>query len=169
MLFVFKKFELQWFIASITQSKNWIRYFKLCIKRWSLKFTIFSVKISLKWFFFQENLYMRLASRSVWRFWIHEKSMYGHKRCIFQIFWRLHCCAKFLSFELETSNFGYLIIFWFSLTMQSFRNIWQHLYQDILQWSPFDVFCFCDSPKIQRGDHCKMSNINVVQSFWNLA
>ena len=33
------------------------------------------------------------------------------KRSIFQIFWRLHCCAKFLSFELKTSNFGYLLIF----------------------------------------------------------
>ena len=29
----------------------------------------------------------------------------------------------------------------------------------------FDVFCFCNLPKIQRGDPCKMSNINVVQSF----
>ena len=26
-------------------------------------------------------------------------------------FWRLHCCPKFLFFELETSNFGYLLIF----------------------------------------------------------
>ena len=33
------------------------------------------------------------------------------KRSIFQTFWRLHCCPKFLFFELETSNFGYLLIF----------------------------------------------------------
>ena len=33
------------------------------------------------------------------------------KRAIFQTFWRLHCCAKFSFFELETSNFGYLLIF----------------------------------------------------------
>ena len=133
------------------------------IKRWSLKFTI------LKWFFFQDNLYVRLASRSVWRFWIHEKSMYGHKRCIFQIFWRLHCCAKFLSFELETSNFGYLIIFWFSLTMQSFRKIGQHLYQTFYNGPPFEFLVNHKNKKHQRGDHCKMSNINVVQCFWNFA
>ena len=50
------------------------------------------------------------------------------KRSIFQIFWRVHCCAKFLSFELEISNFGYLLIFKFSLTMQSFRKMGQHLF-----------------------------------------
>ena len=33
------------------------------------------------------------------------------ERAIFQTFWRLHCCAKFMFFELETSNFGYLLIF----------------------------------------------------------
>ena len=32
-------------------------------------------------------------------------------RAIFQNFWKVHCCAKFLSFELETSNFVYLLIF----------------------------------------------------------
>ena len=33
------------------------------------------------------------------------------QRSIFQIFWKLHCFAKFFLFELETSNFGYLLIF----------------------------------------------------------
>ena len=33
-----------------------------------------------------------------------------------------------LFFELETSNFGYLLIFLFCLTMQSFRKIEHHLY-----------------------------------------
>ena len=33
------------------------------------------------------------------------------KRSIFQTFWRLHCCAKFLFFELETSNFGSSYVF----------------------------------------------------------
>ena len=33
------------------------------------------------------------------------------ERSIFQTFWKLHCCAKFLFIELETSNFGYLLIF----------------------------------------------------------
>ena len=35
------------------------------------------------------------------------------KRSIFQTFWRLHCCAKFLFIELDSSNFGYLLIFEF--------------------------------------------------------
>ena len=33
------------------------------------------------------------------------------KRAIFQTFWKVHCCAKFLFFELETLNFGYLLFF----------------------------------------------------------
>ena len=37
-------------------------------------------------------------------------------------------CAKFLFFELETSNFGYLLIFKFPLTVQSFSKIGQHWY-----------------------------------------
>jgi hypothetical protein len=30
---------------------------------------------------------------------------------IFQTFWKVHCVTKSLLFELETSNFGYLLIF----------------------------------------------------------
>ena len=33
------------------------------------------------------------------------------QRAIFQTFWKEHCCAKFLFFELETSNFDYLLFF----------------------------------------------------------
>ena len=33
------------------------------------------------------------------------------ERAIFQTFWKDEGCAKFLFFELETSNFGYLLIF----------------------------------------------------------
>ena len=33
------------------------------------------------------------------------------ERSIFQTFWKLYCCAKFLFIELATSNFGYLLIF----------------------------------------------------------
>jgi hypothetical protein len=55
---------------------------------------------------------------------LHGKS----ERSIFQTFWKDDCCAKFLFFKLETSNFGYLLIFKFSLTVQSYRKIGQHLY-----------------------------------------
>ena len=50
------------------------------------------------------------------------------KRSIFQTFWRLHCCPDFLFIELDTSNFGYLLIFWFCWAVQSLRKIGQHLY-----------------------------------------
>ena len=33
------------------------------------------------------------------------------ERSIFQTFWKIHSCAKFLSFELETSNFGSSYVF----------------------------------------------------------
>ena len=36
---------------------------------------------------------------------------FTHERAIFQTFWRIHSCAKFLSFELETSNFGSSYVF----------------------------------------------------------
>ena len=56
------------------------------------------------------------------------KAIFAWQRSIFQTFWRLHSCAKFLFFELETSNFGYLLICWFCWTVQSLRKIGQHLY-----------------------------------------
>ena len=40
------------------------------------------------------------------------------ERSIFQTFWKPHYCAKCLFIELETSNFGYLLIFYFPLTLQ---------------------------------------------------
>ena len=50
------------------------------------------------------------------------------ERSIFQTFWKDDCCDKFFFFELETSNFGYLLIFEFSMTVQSFRKIGQDLF-----------------------------------------
>ena len=37
-----------------------------------------------------------------------------HERSIFQTFRKLHCVTKSLFFELETLNFGYLLIFYFA-------------------------------------------------------
>ena len=91
------------------------------------------------------------------------------ERSIFQTFWKPDCCPDFLFLELETSNFGYLLIFWFPLTVQSFRKIGQHWCNIFYKGPPFDVFWFCNLPKIQRGDPYKMSNINVVQYLWNFA
>ena len=39
-------------------------------------------------------------------------------------FWKMYC-AKFLLFELETSNFGCMLIFQFFFIVQSFRKIGQ--------------------------------------------
>ena len=83
------------------------------------------------------------------------------KRSIFQTFWKDDCCAKFLFFELETSSSGYLLIFFFSLTVISFRKIGQHLYQTFYK-GPFEFLVDYKNKKHQRGDHCKISNINVV-------
>ena len=91
------------------------------------------------------------------------------ERSIFQTFWKVHCCPDFLFLKLETSNFGYLFIFWFPLTVQSFSKVGQHWFKTFYKGPPFDVFWFCNLPKIHRGDPYKMSNINVVQSYWNFA
>ena len=48
------------------------------------------------------------------------------KRSIFQTFWKTDSCTDFLLLELETSNFGYMFIFLFPLTVQSFSKIGQH-------------------------------------------
>ena len=75
--------------------------------------------------------------RGLTKFWDHsgvwpKVSMafedFKFKKSIFQTFWKVHCCPDFLFFEIETSNFGYLLIFLFCLTVQSFRKIGQHLY-----------------------------------------
>ena len=97
--------------------------------------------------------------------WLFDKS----ERSIFQTFWKPDCCPDFLFLELETSNFGYLLIFWFTVTVQSFRKIGHYWCNIFHKGSPFDVFWFCNLPKIQRGDPYKMCKINVVQTCWNFA
>ena len=47
-------------------------------------------------------------------------------RSIFQTFWKVHCVTKSLFFELETSNFGCLLIFSFCWAVKSFSKIGQH-------------------------------------------
>ena len=72
------------------------------------------------------------------------------KRSIFQIFWRLHCCAKFLSFELETSNFGDLFFFIF-FDYAKFQKDWTTFILDILQWSPLWIFGESQKQKTSKG------------------
>ena len=58
--------------------------------------------------------------------WVFEDLTF--KRSIFQTFRKVHCCTKSLFFELETSNFGYLLIFSFYWAVQSFSKTGQHWY-----------------------------------------
>ena len=87
------------------------------------------------------------------------------KRAIFQTFWKVHCCPDFLFLKLETSNFGYLFIFWFPLTVQSFNRIGQHWFKTFYKGPPFDVFWFCNLPKIIGGTLIKC----LISMLSNLA
>ena len=121
-----------------------------------LLIALFLSFLFLGWLNFQYNFIIKKNSscQSVFQLYPHknhnknrfefikEGEICEFKRSIFQIFWRLHCCVKFLSFELKTSNFGYLLIYLFSLTMQSFRKIGQQLYQTFYNGPPLDVFLF---------------------------
>ena len=53
------------------------------------------------------------------------------ERSIFQTFWKTDSCPDFLVLELEASNFGYLLIFLFSLTAK-FQQDGTTLILDIL-------------------------------------
>ena len=63
----------------------------------------------------KENIYFcskaPLKGFSLRASYVHDSYAVTNQRAIFQTLWRLHCCTKFLFFELETSNFGYLHIF----------------------------------------------------------
>ena len=76
---------------------------------------------------------------------------------------------RFFVSKVRDFKFWLLAYFLFPLTVRSFSKIWQHWYKTFYKGPPFDVFWFCNLPKIHRGDPYKMSNINVVQSFWNFA
>ena len=122
------------------------------IKRWSLKFTIFSVKISLKWFFFQENLYMRLASRSVWRFWIW--------KIVHCIFFSQNFCKSFLLLFLCISTFLWNLQF-LKLQKHSFRKITiyknsRHTIQYYISWKK-GTFDFIN-PHFTNSYHKNSSN-----------
>ena len=49
------------------------------------------------------------------------------ERAIFQIFLKTYCCTKSLFFELETSNFGYLLVFWFPLKVRQSQKQIGHI------------------------------------------
>ena len=73
--------------------------------------------------------------------------------------------AKIWGLKLKKQRFGDTLYFPEHLEDSPFK-IW---YSTFYKGPPFDVFSFPNLPKIQRGDPYKMSNVNVVQSCWNLA
>ena len=97
--------------------------------------------------------FLSVCQFGIWYLWNYLMNLL--KGVFSQTLWKVHCCAKFLFLELETSNFGYLLIFWFPLTMQSFSKIGQHWFNTFYKGPPFDVFWFCNLPKIHRGDQIK--------------
>ena len=54
------------------------------------------------------------------------------ERSIFQTLWKIHSCTKFLSFELETSNFGSSYVF--SSPLKWRGRIWPNLTFWIQNW-----------------------------------
>ena len=146
-----------WQVGGAVTDRWWIPNFSLKAL-WFEHSSRISVRANLNYIYHHKNvlqpLYLTFLSS-----WISKQS----ERSIFQTFWKPYCCPDFLFLELETSNFSYLLIFWFPLTVQSFRKFGQHWCNIFFKGPPFNVFWLCNLPKIQRGDPYKMSKINVVQ------
>ena len=91
------------------------------------------------------------------------------ERSIFQTFRKTDFWARFLLIELNTSNFGYLLIFFILLNCAKFEEDRTTFILHILQGSPFEFWVNYKNKKHQREEPCKMCKINVVQSSSNLA
>ena len=72
-------------------------------------------------------------------------------------------------FWVRDFNFWLLAYFLIFFTSANFQKDWTTFILDILQGSPLWILVDYKNKKHQRGDPYKMSNINVVQSFWNFA
>ena len=114
---------------------------------------LYIVRFSAKW---DRNLYKILSEFPDVYTWESPYSPSKPERSIFQTFWKIHCCPDFLFLELETSNFGYLLIFWFPLTVESFSKIIQHGYLTFYEGPPFE---FLVDYKIKRHPRGKKKNI----------
>ena len=82
-----------------------------------------------------QNLFYRISlyfftSCSAQTYFNHSKSQKHSQeltnrhceRSIFQTFWKDGCCAKYLFFELETLNSGYLLIFFIFFDCERFQK-----------------------------------------------
>ena len=76
-----------------------------------------------------QSVHLLILNLAFWCFLFCLFTRYAwFQRSIFQTFWKPDCWPDILFLQLETSNFGYLPIFWFPLTVQSFRKIRHHWY-----------------------------------------
>ena len=91
--------------------------FQSCEKRWKVVCNI-ELKCVLKQHTYRTHCIRPVSQLVPW--------VLLSKRSIFQTFWKDDCCPKSLFIELDNSNFGYLLIFKFCLTVQSFSKIGQH-------------------------------------------
>ena len=73
------------------------------------------------------------------------------ERSIFQTFRKTDFWARFLLIELNTSNFGYLLIFFILLNCAKFEEDWTTFILHILQGSPFEFWVNYKSKKTSKG------------------
>ena len=66
---------------------------------------------------------------------------------------KAYCCTKSLFFELDTSNFGYFLIFYFAELCKVSARLDNN---DIRHFIRVLFILFCNLPKIQRGGPYKM-------------
>ena len=78
-------------------------------------------------------------------------------------------CAIFLFFELDPSNFGYFLFLLFFNCLKVSERLDTIYVRDFTRVLPMNFSWITKTKNIKWGDPFKMSNINVVQCFWNFA
>ena len=112
LLSVWDIFGMHWYCPSLVHYLELISYFfyyrPIENERENVYSKFLLMKSSKKYFIFSSACYLII--------WLMTSLKNFGKIGILNIWqlaflWKVHCCAKFLFFELETSNFGYLLIF----------------------------------------------------------
>ena len=123
-----------------------------------------------KWVHFQKNVcYIRyrgfLDSTDIWTklnptivkttliwVWFSSKTQkWGKSKEYFPNLLETWFWGQIFVYWATSSNFGYMLIFLFSWTMQSLRKIGNICVTHFTRVPPFDVFCFFNLPKVQWG------------------
>ena len=90
------------------------------------------------------------------------KPFWSHiERSIFQTLWKNYSCPDFLFLKLETSNFGYSLIIWFPLTVQSFSVRLDNIdLRHFIRVPPLMFFDFVIYQKFIGGTLCIISMLS---------